>query len=231
VSKPYSHLSDTEIASKVRMLTRSDLDHELVVCAARDRIMSLTAERDELARKLGEAEAKLVRFDEANTPFEDRDDRIEIFKRDGQPWWNHCVKDIGGETGPYKTWREAYRAAEGFINWDREQHRADAAEAKCGELEGELRQYKKLFIHAIECVDRVFQVESRKPAPLLPDFLKLGECKFRGVERLAKAYLQLQAKLAAVRDLANEARSLIMAVKIERAYEAVLAIAETVKES
>ena len=42
-----SHLSDEEVASKVRMLCRNDLDHEPVVCAARDRILTLS---DELAR-------------------------------------------------------------------------------------------------------------------------------------------------------------------------------------
>lgn len=58
-----------------------------------------------------------------------------------------------------------------------------------------LKQYKTMFLHALECVDRVFQVESKKPAPLLPDFLKLGECKFRGVERLAVAYLKAAKEL------------------------------------
>lgn len=58
-------------------------------------------------------------------------------------------------------------------------------EAKCAELE----QFKTLFNHALDCLNQVFQVESRKPPPLLPDFLKLGEDKFRGAVRLAVAYL------------------------------------------
>lgn len=53
-------------------------------------------------------------------------------------------------------------------------------------------QYKIAFDHAIECVDRVFQVESKKPPPLLPNFARLGECKFRAVIRLAEDYLRLQ---------------------------------------
>jgi hypothetical protein len=56
----------------------------------------------------------------------------------------------------------------------------------------ELRQYKAVYEHAIECVDRVFQIDSRKPPPLLPNFARLGECKFRAVIRLAEDYLRLQ---------------------------------------
>lgn len=36
------HLSDLEVASEVRMLTRSQLDHEAVCTMARDRIMYLS---------------------------------------------------------------------------------------------------------------------------------------------------------------------------------------------
>lgn len=38
-------LTDEEVAAKVRMLLRSDLDHEPVVCAACDRIMCLSKEK------------------------------------------------------------------------------------------------------------------------------------------------------------------------------------------
>lgn len=41
-------LSDREVARRVRMLTRSDLDHEFVCCLARDRIMALVKENEEL---------------------------------------------------------------------------------------------------------------------------------------------------------------------------------------
>lgn len=37
-----AHLSDAEVASKVRMLMRHDLDHEQVCCLARDRIAYLS---------------------------------------------------------------------------------------------------------------------------------------------------------------------------------------------
>ena len=46
--------SDIEVAGRVRMLLRSDLNHEFVCCAARDRIMYLSQEnarlREQLAR-------------------------------------------------------------------------------------------------------------------------------------------------------------------------------------
>lgn len=39
-------VSDAEMAGKVRMLLRSDLDHELVCQAARDRILTLAREKE-----------------------------------------------------------------------------------------------------------------------------------------------------------------------------------------
>ncbi len=60
----YPDLSDFHMAGKVRMLMRSDLDHEGVVCGARDRIMCLSKERanlvvafNEMARCLSEGKA------------------------------------------------------------------------------------------------------------------------------------------------------------------------------
>lgn len=38
----YAHLSDMEVASKVRMLFRDQLDHEAVCVGGRDRIMFLS---------------------------------------------------------------------------------------------------------------------------------------------------------------------------------------------
>jgi hypothetical protein len=50
----FDKLSDEGMAYKIRMLTRSDLDHEMVVVAARDRILKLASEnlklRDEIDR-------------------------------------------------------------------------------------------------------------------------------------------------------------------------------------
>lgn len=41
-------MSDEQVANKVRMLMRSDWDHEHVCCLVRDRIASLARERDQL---------------------------------------------------------------------------------------------------------------------------------------------------------------------------------------
>lgn len=48
----YPDLSDFHMAGKVRMLMRSDLDHEGVVCGARDRIMSLSKEKADLTTEI-----------------------------------------------------------------------------------------------------------------------------------------------------------------------------------
>lgn len=44
----YGHMSDEWVADRVRMLMRSDLDHEAMCCAARDRIMRLALRITEL---------------------------------------------------------------------------------------------------------------------------------------------------------------------------------------
>lgn len=48
----YPDWSDKEMASQIRMLMRSDLFHEAVVCAARDRIMCLSKEKEQLEQQL-----------------------------------------------------------------------------------------------------------------------------------------------------------------------------------
>jgi len=48
----YPWLSDVEIAGRVRMLMRDDLNHEGIVCAARDRILHLSEENERLRREL-----------------------------------------------------------------------------------------------------------------------------------------------------------------------------------
>lgn len=48
----YAHLPDVQIASAVRMLMRDNLDHESVVCAARDRICALHVEKSEMLAAL-----------------------------------------------------------------------------------------------------------------------------------------------------------------------------------
>lgn len=59
-------------------------------------------------------------------------------------------------------------------------------------LAAECDQWKQLGTEALDAVDRVFQVDSTKPPPLLPDFLLAGESKFGGVVKLAEAYLELR---------------------------------------
>lgn len=54
----------------------------------------------------------------------------------------------------------------------------------------ELEMYKKLYRKALDCVDEVFQ-ETFETKAMLPDFLLAGECKFEGVKKLAKAYIDL----------------------------------------
>ena len=58
--------------------------------------------------------------------------------------------------------------------------------------------FEKLYSHAIECVDKVFQDCSKHEA-MLPDFLKLGESKFNGVVTLAEKYKALLAENARLR--------------------------------
>lgn len=60
--------------------------------------------------------------------------------------------------------------------------------------------YEKLYQHAIDCVDRVFQECTENPKPILPDFLGIGEDKFDGVVKLAEKYRAVSDKLAAVTD-------------------------------
>lgn len=53
------NLSDKEVASRVRMLSRNDLDHEHVCLMARDRIMALSKEKEELIMIIGELQSKI----------------------------------------------------------------------------------------------------------------------------------------------------------------------------
>lgn len=57
---------------------------------------------------------------DVNLPFEDADPRITIYRNEG--YFGYRIDD-GGDTAPFKTWREAYRAAAGnldLIEKDRE---------------------------------------------------------------------------------------------------------------
>jgi hypothetical protein len=48
----FGHLSDLEMAGKVRMLYRDQLDHEAVCVGARDRIMYLSQQNEELSQRV-----------------------------------------------------------------------------------------------------------------------------------------------------------------------------------
>ena len=63
----YPDLSDFHMAGKVRMLMRSDLDHEGVVCGARDRIMCLSQEKALLEERVQQLEDDLD--DARNVPW------------------------------------------------------------------------------------------------------------------------------------------------------------------
>lgn len=66
------HLTDEQMASRVRMLMRSDLDHESVCTSARDRIMCLVKEKSQLAERVKTLEAIIAT----------RDAMIEALKED-----------------------------------------------------------------------------------------------------------------------------------------------------
>lgn len=59
-------LTDFQMASKVRMLMRWDLDHEFVCTGARDRIMYLSQECDRLTSSLAEKEKEVERLKSRN---------------------------------------------------------------------------------------------------------------------------------------------------------------------
>lgn len=71
------------------------------------------------------------------------------------------------------------------------------AERERDDAIAERDSYKKAYDHAINCVDRVFQADSTKPPPLLPDYLQIGACKFEGILELAEDYQAAQAELPA----------------------------------
>ena len=63
-----AHLEDAEMAGRVRMLMRDQLNHEAVCTAARDRIMCLMGERDAARVLLAAKEAEIERLREALEP-------------------------------------------------------------------------------------------------------------------------------------------------------------------
>jgi hypothetical protein len=63
-------------------------------------------------------------------------------------------------------------------------------------LRKRLAMFEREFLRAVDCVDRVFQMDSTKPPPLLPDFVRPGDDKFEAVVRLAEEYIALRERLA-----------------------------------
>lgn len=59
----YSDLSDIEVAHKVRMLFRDTLEHEVIVCGARDRIMWLSQENERLKKQIESPKPALAFFE------------------------------------------------------------------------------------------------------------------------------------------------------------------------
>jgi septal ring factor EnvC (AmiA/AmiB activator) len=89
------------------------------------------------------------------------------------------------------------------------QHDSRHAWARVSELETELGRLRKLHNEALDCVDEVFQSDSTKPPPVLPDFLMAGEDKFEGVIKLAERYKQLLSKAEELRPMAKETLRLL----------------------
>ncbi len=65
-------------------------------------------------RRLVEENARLkVELERANRPFENRDPRIKVYREA-----TYYLYEVNGNTtGPFSTWREAYRAAEAVLNY------------------------------------------------------------------------------------------------------------------
>lgn len=76
-------------------------------------------------------------------------------------------------------------------------------ECRVTELEQKLDVYRKLYEHALRCVDDTFQ-DYIGHAAILPNFLKLGDDKFEGVKKLAKEYLTLQKENVRLQEEVNK---------------------------
>ena len=95
----FPELSDVEMAGKVRMLTTSDwMDHEFIVCGARDRILALVKEKkaleDQVSRLVERNRTiaeKIVEelFTNGNG---DKADRIQLCQKSG----GVLERDLGG---------------------------------------------------------------------------------------------------------------------------------------
>jgi DNA repair exonuclease SbcCD ATPase subunit len=80
-----------------------------------------------------------------------------------------------------------------IVRHEREELRKANAELpeRFKDAEHERDLYKKQFTHALHCVNTAFQ-DDYKDECILPDYLRIGDCKFTGVIRLAKDFQRLQ---------------------------------------
>lgn len=69
------HLSDLEVAGKVRMLLRDQLDHEVICTLARDRIMALSKEVERLSSARDSAASEAAAREIVESIFADLRDR------------------------------------------------------------------------------------------------------------------------------------------------------------
>lgn len=92
-----------------------------------------------------------------------------------------------------------------------EAHAGDEARQQAAQL----TEYKQLYNHAQNYVDQLFQKCESIPNPLLPDFIRLGEDKFRAVIRLAHAYIEATQQSAAMAEELKQRDATIAALRNE----------------
>jgi len=106
----FAHLSDLEMAGKVRMLYRSDLDHEAVCVGARDRIMYLSQQHEELQRNYGllqsSFEANATETIELRKKLNGEWERAETATRLAEQLAGEWRKEPPGDTGYWWWWNE-----------------------------------------------------------------------------------------------------------------------------
>lgn len=101
-------------------------------------------------KRADEAEAVQAEWKAANTPFPDADPRIEVYQNEGRNFY-HC-RVGGGDTAPFRTWREAYRHGEGIIDWQEMAAEVADLKAKLAAAEQEnarLREILAVAAHAV----------------------------------------------------------------------------------
>ena len=80
------------------------------------------------------------------------------------------------------------------------------SEARCARLAEHDEMVEKCFNATWEYLDSVFQVDSTKPPPLLPNYCQLGERKDAAVIRLAKDYIAMREHISRLEELVRRMR-------------------------